>query len=43
MYNSIIKRSLLILAAIPVVVVLLEIGIRLAVPQPLDDVLFNDI
>jgi hypothetical protein len=43
MYNNIIKRSLLILAAIPVIVVLLEIGIRVAAPQPLDDVLFNDI
>ena len=43
MHKSIIKRSLLILAAIPVVVVLLEIGIRLAAPQPVDDVFFNDI
>jgi hypothetical protein len=43
MFKSILKRAVLLVLALPLILLILELGIRIVVPQPVEDLAFEDV
>jgi hypothetical protein len=43
MFKKVIKRIIILLVALPMILLLLELGVRIAVPQPTDEISYEDI